>query len=69
MSHRTRHSFYRKLTSNCQCPGGDQWVIDEFTGYQTEAMRKRYRHLFAKDRRSAIESLTYALRPENPRDP
>jgi hypothetical protein len=30
-------------------------VIDEFMGHQTEAMRKRYRHLFPKNRRAAIE--------------
>jgi hypothetical protein len=47
-------------------PRGDQRVIDEFLGYQTEAMRKRYRRLFQKDRRSAIESITYALLPEDP---
>jgi len=29
-------------------------------GHQTEAMRKRYRHLFPKDRRSAIESFSLA---------
>jgi hypothetical protein len=29
-------------------------------------MRKRFRHLFQKDRRSAIDSLAYALLPEHP---
>jgi hypothetical protein len=38
-------------------------------GYQTEAMRKRDRHLFRNDRRSAIESVTYALLPKVPQDP
>ncbi len=33
-------------------------MIDEWMGHQTEAMRKRYRHLFPKDRRSAIESFS-----------
>jgi hypothetical protein len=36
---------------------------------QTEAMRKRYRHRFQNDRRSAVESLTYTLRPEDAQDP
>ena len=34
--------------------GVDQRVIDEFMGHQTEAMRKRYRHLFPSSRRAAI---------------
>jgi hypothetical protein len=29
-------------------------------GHQAEEMRKRYRHLFPKDRRSAIERLSFA---------
>jgi hypothetical protein len=43
-------------------------VIDEFMGHQTEAMRKRYRHLFSKDRRSAIESFSLAanVSPSSP---
>jgi integrase len=54
--HTYRHSF----ASNLAAQGVDQRVIDEFMGHQTEAMRKRYRHLFRKDRRSAIESLSYS---------
>jgi integrase len=49
--HTYRHSF----ASNLASAGVDQRVIDEFMGHQTEAMRKRYRHLFPKDRRAAIE--------------
>ena len=54
--HTYRHSF----ASNLAARGVDQRIIDEFMGHQTEAMRKRYRHLFPKDRRSAIESLSYS---------
>jgi integrase len=53
--HTYRHSF----ASNLASAGVDQRIIDEFLGHQTEAMRKRYRHLFPKDRRSAIERLSF----------
>ena len=52
--HTYRHSF----ASNLAARGVDQRIIDEWMGHQTEAMRKRYRHLFPKDRRSAIESFS-----------
>lgn len=58
--HTYRHSF----ASNLACLGVDQRVIDEFMGHQTEEMRKRYRHLFPKQRRSAIES--FSLIPAAP---
>jgi integrase len=54
--HTYRHSF----ASNLAAAGVDQRVIDEFMGHQTEAMRRRYRHLFPKARRSAIESFSLA---------
>jgi integrase len=53
--HTYRHSF----ASNLAAKGVDQRIIDEFMGHQTEAMRKRYRHLFPRDRRSAIESFSF----------
>lgn len=55
--HTYRHSF----ASNLAAAGVDQRVIDEFMGHQTEAMRKRYRHLSPKNRRSAIESFSLAV--------
>jgi integrase len=58
--HTYRHSF----ASNLAAAGVDQRVIDEFMGHQTEGMRKRYRHLFPRDRRSAIESFSLVSRPE-----
>lgn len=51
--HTYRHSF----ASNLAAAGIDQRVIDEFMGHTTDAMRKRYRHLFPKLRKSAIERL------------
>jgi integrase len=54
--HTYRHSF----ASNLASLGVDQRIIDEWMGHQTEAMRKRYRHLFPRVRRSAIESFTLA---------
>jgi len=56
--HTYRHSF----ASNLAALGVDQRVIDEWMGHQTEAMPKRYRHLFPKTRRSAIESFSLALK-------
>jgi integrase len=54
--HTYRHSF----ASNLAAAGVDQRIIDEFMGHTTEAMRKRYRHLFPKDRRSAMASFSLA---------
>jgi integrase len=52
--HTYRHSF----ASNLAAHGVDQRVIDEFMGHQTEAIRKRYRHLFPTSRRLAVESFS-----------
>jgi integrase len=49
--HTYRHSFI----SNLAARGVDQRLIDEWAGHQTDSMRRRYRHLFPKARRSAIE--------------
>jgi integrase len=54
--HTYRHSF----ASNLAAAGVDQRIIDEFMGHKTEAMRRRYRHLFPQDRRSAIECFSLA---------
>ncbi len=55
--HTYRHSF----ASNLAAAGVDQRVIDEFMGHTTEAMRKRYRHLFPSNKKSAIESFSLAV--------
>jgi len=50
--HTYRHSF----ASNLAAAGVDQRLIDEFMGHQTEAMRKRYRHLLPDQRQQAVQS-------------
>ena len=54
------HSYRHSFASNLAAARVDQRIIDEFMGHQTEAMRMRYRHLFPKNRRSAIESFSLA---------
>jgi integrase len=56
--HTYRHSFASNLASS----GVDQRIIDAWMGHQTKEMRERYRHLFPKDRRSAIESFSLRAR-------
>jgi integrase len=57
--HTYRHSF----ASNLAARGVDQRIIDEWMGHQTEAMRKRYRHLFPEDRRLAIRAFSLSVDP------
>lgn len=49
------HVFRHSFASNLAAAGVDQRIIDEWMGHQTEEMRRRYRHLFPQQRRSAIE--------------
>lgn len=49
--HTYRHSF----ASNMAAAGVDQRIIDEYMGHTTESMRRRYRHLFPRQRQAAIE--------------
>jgi len=51
--HCLRHSFISNLASN----GVDQRIIDDFVGHTTEAMRRRYRHLFPNVKQAAIEAV------------
>lgn len=51
--HVLRHSF----ASNCALKGVDQRITDAWMGHQTEAMRRRYRHLFPDQQQSAIRSV------------
>lgn len=51
------HVFRHSFASNLAAVGVDQRIIDEWMGHQTEEMRRRYRHLFPQQRRSAIESV------------
>ncbi len=48
--HVLRHSF----ASNLAAKGVDQRFIDEFLGHQTEAQRRRYRHLFPHQQREVL---------------
>ena len=52
--HTYRHSF----ASNLAAANIDARIIDEFMGHTTEAMRKRYRHLFPSRKREAIRCFT-----------
>lgn len=54
------HSYRHSFASNLAAAGVDQRVIDEFMGHTTEAMRKRYRHLFPSAKRSAIMAFSLA---------
>jgi integrase len=51
--HVLRHSF----ASNCARKGVDQRIIDAWMGHQTEAMRRRYSHLFPEQQQAAIRSV------------
>jgi len=53
--HSLRHSF----ASNLAAQGVDQRVIDRFMGHQTEAMQRRYQHLFPNKQKEAIHALTF----------
>jgi integrase len=49
------HVFRHSFASNLAAAGVDQRIIDDWMGHQTDEMRRRYRHLFPSQRRSAIE--------------
>jgi integrase len=51
------HVFRHSFISNCASKGVDQRMIDEWDGHQTEAMRRRYRHLFPSKQRQALQSV------------
>ena len=51
------HAFRHSFASNLAAAGVDQRVIDEYMGHQTDAMRRRYRHLSPEQRRMAIEAV------------
>ena len=51
------HVFRHSFASNLALAGVDERVVDALMGHQTEAMRKRYRHLFPKQRHDAVARL------------
>jgi integrase len=48
------HVFRHSFASNLAAKGVDQRFIDEFLGHQTEAQRRRYRHLFPHQQRRIL---------------
>lgn len=50
------HVFRHSFASNLALAGVPDKVIDEWMGHQTMEMRQRYRHLFPRERRSAIDA-------------
>jgi integrase len=60
--HTYRHSFASLLALKKV----DQRIIDAYMGHTTEAMRKRYRHLFPDDRRAAVELLQFGVSMPSP---
>ena len=51
------HVFRHSFVSGLARAGVDQRVIDELVGQETEAMRRRYRHLFPEQRQDAVKRL------------
>ena len=51
--HVLRHSFISALANK----GIDQRIIDELVGHQTEAMRRRYRHLYPQTVANAVKQV------------
>jgi integrase len=51
------HVFRHSFASNAARSGVAQGMIDEWMGHQTEEMRRRYRHLFPEQQRTAIEAV------------
>lgn len=48
------HIFRHSFISNCASAGVDQRMIDSWVGHQTDAMRRRYTHLFPHVQHAAI---------------
>ena len=51
------HTFRHSFASNCALKGLDQRMINEWMGHQTEAMVRRYRHLFPDQQQKAVNSV------------
>lgn len=51
--HLLRHSF----CSNCAGAGIEQRIINDWVGHQTQAMVRRYRHLFPNRQQEAIQQV------------
>jgi integrase len=51
------HCFRHSFCSNCALQGVDQRIIDAWVGHTTDAMRRRYRHLFPSEECKVIEGV------------
>lgn len=51
------HIFRHSFISICASRGVDQRMIDDWSGHQTEEMRKRYRHLLPNAQQAALNSV------------
>lgn len=51
------HVFRHSFASNCALKGLDQRMINEWMGHQTEAMVRRYWHLFPDQQQGAVNSV------------
>ncbi len=51
------HTFRHSIVSNMARNGIDQRLIDGIVGHETEAMQRRYRHLFPRDKQDVIKRL------------
>lgn len=51
------HVFRHSFASNLAAAGKKPDVIDAWMGHKTEAMRKRYRHLFPEETRNALDDV------------
>jgi integrase len=51
------HVFRHSVASNAAAAGVRQEVIDAWLGHQTAEMRRRYRHLFPKEKKDAINAV------------
>ena len=51
------HTFRHSFASNCAARGVDERLIDGWMGHQTEAMRRRYRHLLPDHQSRAIRDV------------
>lgn len=58
------HVFRHSFASNLAAKSVDQRLIDQIMGHQTEEMRKRYQHLFPKDRQASVNCLNFRLQTQ-----
>ncbi len=55
------HTFRHSFASNLAMQGVDQRIIDRWMGHTTEAMRRRYQHLFPRTLSENIRKLSFQV--------